>query len=305
MREAGAPLGVHKQKEQFLAARVSIAGSIVMFLVSTVIAFMTDSITLILDASASLVILVVGFLIHFSVKKIHQPPDELYNFGYHKYEPLTAAIQNMLIIVVCAVSIKFAVQDIIHAENMHSYGLPAVGIFCEAIIALCIALYLKGIGRRTNSQMIKASSFHWFLDTALSFGLCAGFCVALILHGSRWAGLTPYIDPSMAILLALFFISAPVRGGLHNVFELLDAAPVSDIREKIKEVVNQYRPGAFGTHRLRIRKAGQKIFVDVCFIAEGSLTLSNAGEMAERFEKELRTHLPDCDVVVYFKSAKA
>ena len=141
-----------KQKAQFLAARVSIAGSITMFLISAVMALITDSITLILDASASLVILVVGFLIHFSVKKIHQPPDKYYNFGYHKYEPLTAAIQNILIVVVCAVSIKFAIQDIIHVEDMHGYGLPAVGIFCEAILALCIALYLKRAGHKTNSD---------------------------------------------------------------------------------------------------------------------------------------------------------
>jgi len=275
-----------------------------MFLISAAMALITDSITLILDASASLVILVVGFLIHFSVKKIHQPPDKYYNFGYHKYEPLTAAVQNILIVVVCAVSIKFAIQDIIHVEDMHGYGLPAVGIFCEAILALCIALYLKRAGHKTNSQMIKASSFHWFLDTALSCGIGLGFCIALILNNSGWSKITPYIDPSMAILLALFFISTPIKGGLHNVFELLDVTPISSIRNQIEEIAGRYKSDLFILDRLRIRKAGQRIFVDAGFVLDANLTVAKASELASSFERELKSNLADCDAVIYFKAAK-
>jgi len=303
MDKAGS-VNAQRQKELFLAARISIIGSIIMFLISAIIAFMTDSITLILDASASMVILAVGFLIHFSIKKIHLPADEFFHFGYHKYEPLTAAIQNILIVVVCIVSIKFAIQDIIHAENMHSYAFPAIGILFEALLAVFIASYLKSIGRKTNSQMIKASSSHWFLDTVLSFGICLGFCIALILRNSAWSNITPYIDPVMAILLALFFISSPIRGGLHNIFELLDAAPPSDVNAKIRKVVSQYSSGLLTTNRLRIRKAGQKVFIDVCFMAQNDLTIAKADELAESFERDLKACLPDCDAVVYFKPNK-
>lgn len=295
-------VSAQKQKDQFLAARISIIGSTIMFLISAVVALITDSITLILDASASIVILVVGLLISFSVKKIHLPPDESYNFGYHKYEPLTAAVQNVLIVAVCIVSIKFAIQDIIHADNMHSYGFPAVAIFIEFVLALCIANWLKRIGNKTNSQMIKASSFHWFLDTTLSFGICVGFSIALLLRNSPWSTLTPYIDPVMAIILAVIFIASPVKSGLHNIFELLDAAPVSAINAKVRKVISQLSLGQLIAHRLRIRKAGQRIFIDVCFIVEDNLTVARAEELAAEFNRDLKAHLPDSDVVVSFKT---
>ena len=291
-----------KQKQQFLAARISIIGSIILFLISATVGIMVDSITLILDASASLVILVAAILMYFSAKKIHMPPDDLYDFGYHKYEPLTAAVQSGLIIATCVITIKFAIQDIVHAEDTHSYFFPAIATFFSGILGAFIVVYLGRVARRTNSQMVKAASFHWLIDVVLSFSVCAGFCFGLIMQALGYYSITPYIDPVMAILLAVFFISTPVRGGLHNLFELLDAVPVGDVSNKVKKVVSQYKPRAFGVHRLRIRKAGQKIFVDVCFIVDKSLTVLQVEELAEAFERDLKAHLPDCDVVVYFKS---
>ena len=92
------------------------------FLIPAVVGIAVDSITLILDASASLVILVVALLMNTSIKKVHQPPDEIFNFGYERYEPLTVAVQGGLIIATCAVRAKFAIQEIINAKADLSIG---------------------------------------------------------------------------------------------------------------------------------------------------------------------------------------
>ena len=36
-------------------------------------------------------------------------------------------------------------------------------------------------------------------------------------------------------------------------------------------------------------------------VVEGGLTVSKAEELADGFERDLKEHLPDSDVVVYFK----
>jgi len=290
------------QKQQFFAARISIFVSIILFFISAIIGIWIDSITLILDASASLVILTAAFLMHFSIKKIHQPPDDLYHFGYHKYEPLTSAIQNGLIIVTCVVSVKFALQDIVHAEDVHSYSIPAAATFFSGVLSAFVSGYFRRISLRTNSQIIKAASLHWVTDTVLSFSVCAGFLLGLMMQMLHFTKITPYIDPVMAILLALFFIAMPFKGGMNSLLELLDAAPVEDIRRIVRKVVGSYADRVLGVHHLRIRKAGQKVFVDVRFGVRGDLMVSQAGDLAEGFERDLRIHLPDCDVVVSFKS---
>jgi divalent metal cation (Fe/Co/Zn/Cd) transporter len=69
-------------------------------------------------------------------------------------------------------------------------------------------------------------------------------------------------------------------------------------------VVDTYKPKSFGVHRLRARKAGEKIFVDVCFVMKGNLIVDEAADLAVNFERDLKTHLPQSDVVVYFKPAE-
>ncbi|MDD4956131.1 MAG: cation diffusion facilitator family transporter [Candidatus Omnitrophica bacterium] len=293
--------GIDGQKQQLFAARVSMFGSIALFIISATVGIWVDSMTLILDASASLVILVTASLMHFSIKKIHCPPDGLYNFGYHKYEPLTVAVQNGLIIGTCVISVKYAIQDIVHAEDIHSYSMPAIATFLSGVLGVFITLYLKGIFRRTKVQMIKAASLHWLIDTVLSFSVCAGFLVGLATQSLGYSGITPYVDPVMAILLALFFVSMPFRGAANSLFELLDAAPGEDIRDKVKKAVERCMPDVFGVDRLRVRKAGQKVFVDVCFLVSEDLTVMRVEELADVFEKELKLQLSGCDAVVCFK----
>jgi cation diffusion facilitator family transporter len=210
-------------------------------------------------------------------------------------------MQGVLIITTCVISIKFAIQDIIHAEDIHTYGLPAAATFISGIIGIFIVNYLKDIAKRTNSAMLKSASLHWRVDTVLSFGVCAGFLFGFILQVSGFNKITPYIDPVIAIILAVFLIQSPIKAISHSVLELLDAVPGEDIRSRVRKVVELYKPKSFGVHRLRTRKAGEKIFVDICFIVHGNLTVVEAEDLAKGFERDLKTHLSGCDVIVYFK----
>jgi cation diffusion facilitator family transporter len=292
-----------KQKQQASAVWVSIYGSLLLFFVSGIIGLAINSVTLLLEAAASLVIFFVAILVRFSIKKIHLPPDDVYNFGYGKYEPLTVVAQGLMIIAVCAVSIKFAIQDIIHPEDVHSYLVPAVATFLSGVLGILITLYIKKAAAKTNSDILKASGTHWYIDTLLSFGVCLGFLSGFILQAFGFSEITPYVDPVMAVLLAVIFIKMPVRAIMRSIPELLDIVPAYHINTKVKEVVEIYRRGSFGVHRLRTRKSGEKVFVDICFLASPDMTVFQAEQISKNFQADLTMHLPYCDIVVYFKPA--
>jgi cation diffusion facilitator family transporter len=298
-------LSRQQEESQINATKVAIFGSIVLFLISAVVGIMVDSITLILDASASVVIIFVSFLMHFSIKRIHRPADDRYNFGYAKYEPFTVTVQGILILATCITSIKFAIQDIVHAEDVTTYGLPTVATFISGIIGIFIVLYFRRIARQTHSAMLKAASLHWMTDTVLAFGISLGFLIGLTLHNLGYTKLTPYVDPVMAIILALIFIQPALKAMTHNVLELLDAAPTEDIREKVKRVVDEHKPKAFGVQSLRTRKAGERVFVEACFIVPDDLKVIEMEELAKSFEKSMENHFTHCDTVVHFKPVKS
>jgi cation diffusion facilitator family transporter len=247
------------------------------------------------------VILVVALMINSTIKKIHSPPDEIFNFGYEKYEPFTVVLQGGLIIATCLISAKFAVQDIIHAEDIKNYQIPMIAASISVAAGTFIAVFIKVTARKTNSSMMHAASMHWFIDTAMSAGMLGGFYAGSILKNKGYSNITPYVDPAMAIILAIVFILPPIKAVKKNFLELIDAVPSREIREKVKKVVDEYKPKMFGVHRIRTRKAGEKVFVEICFIVKEDVTLREAEAIAADFERDLKTHLHHTDVVVYFK----
>ncbi|MFH1441978.1 MAG: cation diffusion facilitator family transporter [Candidatus Omnitrophota bacterium] len=289
------------KQQQALAAKISIAGSITLFFIAAIVGIAVDSVTLLLDASSNLVILVVGFLMHFVVKKLHKPPDERFNFGYEKYEPLTVLVQGGLIMATCIISVMFAVQDIIHADDIKNYYFPAIGTFLSGIIGIFIFNYFKIVARGTKSSMMQAAALHWLTDTLMSFGIFGGFFIGLLLHYFGYLRITPYIDPVMAIILALFLVRMPAKVMINSISELLDAVPAKDICEEVKNIARKYKPQSCDIHRVRIRKAGGKLFVDIGLVLKSDLIRPDITKMINAFEHNFKTRFTGCDLVIYLK----
>lgn len=290
-----------KQELQSRAVKLSIYGSGILFIIIAAVGIISDSITLLLDAATNFVIFAVALLTHFSIQTVHRPPDHKYNFGYAKYEPLTVAIQAGLIIMTCFVSVTFAIQDILHPEDIASYRLPVIVEAISGFIAILVMWHLASIGRKTNSAILKGAAMQWKIETILSFGIAAGFLIGFVIRAKGYTNITPYVDPSMAIILAMLLVIEPLKTVRHTVAELLDAAPEEQIQTTVRKIIDRYKPHSFGAVRLRTRKAGGKIFVDVCFLVKGEMTVIETAELTENFQRDVEEHLPDSDVIVHFK----
>lgn len=284
------------------AARVSIIGWIVIVVISLTAGIITDSVTLLLDASQGLVALIVAVLVKVALQKINRPPDDDYHFGYGKYEPFIITLQGVMIIVTCVISIKFAIQDIIHPDDIDYYNVAISGALLAGIIALFIAVYIRFVASRTHSGVLKISSMGWFADSALSFGILAGFLLGAVLNHLGYTKYPPYVDPIMAILLALSLIVTPVKTVMSNILDLLDAAPAMHIRENIKKTIEECRPHHLCIDKIRMRSVGKKIFMELCFLADENLTVKEIHRSISDFEKELTGKIPYCDMVVHYKS---
>jgi len=288
------------QNPQSRAVFVSIVVSTAIFFITLAAGIVSDSIALLLDASMEFIMVFMAFMLRSSIKKIEMPPDEFFNFGYEKYEPFTAVIQGVTIMVSCIIASYFAIQDIIHAEAVTRYDIPVFVSLLTGVFATLTAFYLKVISHKTNSNMLKVSGLHWFMDGALSFIMCLGFLFGLYMHNLGYAHITPYVDPVMALVLTAVFIWTPLKLIRRSLNQLLDAVPGKEVRREIEKVAQKHKAKAFGIRSIRMRKAGEKVFLDVCFEIHGHTTLVQAQEFTESFEKDIAAQFPKYDVIVYF-----
>lgn len=293
----------HNERRQIAAIHISIVAAIIFFFVSLIVGIISDSITLLLDASAGLVTIIVALLIRKILKTITKPPDDFYHFGYGKYEPLTVTLQGAMIIISCLIAGKFAIQDIVHPEDLTRYDLPAISSITLFVLSMIISLYLGKVAKKTSSPMLKMASLHWFIDSWMSLGMFIGFGFGIISKNLGLTSITPYIDPIMALVLIVFFIKLPVEAIMHSGLELLDMAPSKEIMAKVREVADKYKPETSNIHRMRTRKAGMKIFVDICYLVNGKMLLEEAERTRNKVEQELKENFQHCDVIVFFKAA--
>lgn len=292
-----------ENKAQAKVVRVSMVVSIIIFLIALSAGIISDSVTLLLDASAGFVTILMAFILHFNIKKMGMPPDQFFNFGYDKFEPFTVAMQGSMIMLTCVVALYFAIQDIVHADDVARYDIPMYAAVISGFLALFTAFYLRKISIRTSSNMLKASSLHWFVDAFFSFAMMLGFGFGFYLHQMGYAHLTPYVDPAMTIILAAILIWAPIRLLKRSLSQLLDAAPSQEVRREVEKIAEKHRVKAFGIRSIRMRNAGEKIFLYICFDIHAHTTMIQAEDFVKAFENDVAGKFPKYDVIVYFHPA--
>jgi cation diffusion facilitator family transporter len=202
-----------KAKELFVL-RISTILTVIYAVIGIFIAILSDSLTLFVDALHSVVDVVVSVLAIFVVRKIQEPPNPHYNYGYAKYEPFMTAVDGLLIMAICAGSIVGSVQDIVHPEPVKHVEAIIIYSFISIFICIGFGLYMKSIGDRISSELLKADSQLWIIEGIVSAGVCLAFAVSDVISYSVWSGYANYVDPIMSIILCLGLLYEPFEDRL-------------------------------------------------------------------------------------------
>lgn len=292
-----------KAKELFVL-RISTILTVIYAVIGIFIAILSDSLTLFVDALHSVVDVVVSVLAIFVVRKIQEPPNPHYNYGYAKYEPFMTAVDGLLIMAICAGSIVGSVQDIVHPEPVKHVEAIIIYSFISIFICIGFGLYMKSIGDRISSELLKADSQLWIIEGIVSAGVCLAFAVSDVISYSVWSGYANYVDPIMSIILCLGLPYEPLKIVWGSFQDLVDARPDDEANERIEAVVHRmaekyYLPGVAW---IKTRKAGRKRFLTVCYKIEPTRNIKEMEEIRNDMENEVRQTAPEMDVDVHFRS---
>ena len=290
-------------EQEIRTNRISIYACAIIGLASFLVGVITDSVTMMLDSSAWGAGVITSILYTHIIKTVDKSPDAKYNFGYSKYEPLAVTIEGLLILSACVLSVKFAIQDLVHPEDTSGYTLVIFATGITGIVSLAIGLYTQRVSRKIRSPILASSGLSWYTDGLASLGLCAGFSVGETL--ARFGAsrtVVHSVDPIMAIVLTIVLMVPPVRMIRSNMLDLLDANPGAAMEASVREFVERFRAeyGLQEVKRLRLRKAGRKVFLNLSFISDSTRTMREMDQIAHEFSTQAGKELGSVDVMVYF-----
>ena len=267
----------------------TIIGSIANFLLvllKFVAGFVGNSAAMIADAVHSLSDFVTDVIVIVFVRFAHKPKDELYAYGYGKYETLATAIIGVLLFIVGSGILWDGGWKIYHYFADGTLPEPHIIAFYMALVSIAVKellyRYTAAVGRAVKSQVVVANAWHHRSDAMSSIGTAVGIGGA-IFFGDGFE----ILDPVAAIVVSFFIMKVAIQLIIPSLGELLEKSLPEEVQEQIRQIILSY-PGVSEPHHLRTRRIGNTYAIDVHLRMDGDMPLRIAHDHVSAIERKIR-----------------
>lgn len=255
---------------------------------------LTDSVGLLSDALESLVNLAAAAAALGALLISAMPPDDEHAFGHDKIEFFSSGFEGALILGAASAILWAAISRISHPVEIHHFGPGLAVSTLASLLNLLVGRLLIAKGRAAQSPALEADGHHLMTDVWTSAGVLAGM-VLVWLTGWTW------LDPVIALGVALFIIRMGFRLVRNAVHGLLDRALPAETLETIKEVLSRYESADVHFHALRTRASGSRQFVAVHVLVPDEWTVRRGHDLLEKIESDLRAVLPGGSIFTHLE----
>lgn len=274
-------------KQRYEAVRrVNFVGAfvnLIQAILKVVVGIVGASPALFADGIHSFSDLLANILVWIASKAGHAGPDQNHPYGHGRFETFGSFALGIFLIFVGFGLIGDAVLRIIH----HDFITPHIITLVVAIISVAlnesVFRYSLNIATRINSTLLRASAYHNRADSLSSF-----IVIISILGGL--AGLH-YADGIATVFIAGFIIKIALELVWNAVYELSDAG-IPDEQVKAFEELIMSLSGVKHMHRLRTRKMGDRIFLDVHILIACYASASEGHYIAETAHYYMKQKFP-------------
>ena len=277
------------QSEKQKIYTTTIIGSIANFLLvllKFVAGFIGNSAAMIADAVHSLSDFVTDVIVIVFVRFAHKPKDELYAYGYGKYETLATAIIGVLLFIVGSGILWDGGWKIYHYFADGTLPEPHIIAFYMALVSIAVKellyRYTAAVGRAVKSQVVVANAWHHRSDAMSSIGTAVGIGGA-IFFGDGFE----ILDPVAAIVVSFFIMKVAIQLIIPSLGELLEKSLPEEVQEQIRQIILSY-PGVSEPHHLRTRRIGNTYAIDVHLRMDGDMPLRIAHDHVSAIERKIR-----------------
>jgi cation diffusion facilitator family transporter len=284
-------------RQRVLAAGVSLAAGLVIFLAKVIAWQVTGSSAVQSDAAESTVNVVAAVFALFALRFAAQPADRDHPYGHGKVEFLAAAFEGGLVSFAAAAILWSAVWSLATGPRLERIDVGLLVTAAAGAANLVLGFWLVRTGKRLSSPTLVADGQHVLSDVWTTLGVLVGLGLV------RLTGLV-WLDPVAAIAVGLFLARTGVGLVKEALGGLLDREDPALLR-RLVEAFNEARvPGLSGIHRLRAIRSGGAVHVDAHVFVAKDWTVERAHAAAKELEDalirraglegELALHLDPC-----------
>ena len=259
--------------------------NVLLTLVKYAAGFFGRSSAMIADATHSLTDLLTDVIVFFGLSAAQKPADSCHPYGHGKIEALLALTIGIALLGVGG-GIFWSGAVRITAFLQGAMGRsPGMIALWAALISVgskeLLYRYTLARGLRLDSSVLLAKAWDHRSDALSSVGTLFGIGGAIFL-GEKWR----ILDPLAAVVVSVFVLRAAYPILKDSLNELIEGSLPAPVEERVKAVLLA-TDGVKSLHKLKTRRIGSSIAVDVHIHMRGEMTLSEAHEISRQVEKDL------------------
>jgi len=264
--------------------KLSIAVAVATIVTKSLAWWVTGSVGLLSDAMESFVNLASATFALLMVTISQRPADADHPFGHTKAEYFSSGFEGLLIAGAAAGIIWAALNRFLNPQPLEQLGWGIGLAVLASVLNGVLAWRMLAASREHDSIALEADARHLFADVWTTCGVIVGLLLVTV-TGWQW------LDPVIAIGVALNILREGARVAWRSVEGLMDSAVEPEVRAQIDKTLAQFAHHAIRFDHIVTRRAGQRRFVDMHMHMPANWTLGRAAALRGDVEQALMSEV--------------
>lgn len=278
---------------------VTIIGNVLLAALKLFAGIWAHSSAMISDAIHSASDVFSTIIVIIGIKLAAKEPDKEHPYGHERMECVAAIILSMILFIT-GLGIGLDALETILEGNYDSIKVPGMLALIAAIVSIvskeAMYWYTRYHAKRIDSGALMADAWHHRSDALSSVG-------ALIGIGGAMMGF-PVMDAVASLVIFVFIVKAAYDIFKDAMDKMVDHSCDEETEKLIYDCVIK-NDEVMGIDMLQTRIFGNKIYVDVEILVNGTYTLQKAHEIAEDVHDDIEHNFPKVKhIMVHVNPAK-
>ena len=274
------------------ASWIGIIGNGFLAIIKITAGLITNSLALLGDGIDSASDILTSGISLFASHLMNKPPDRDHPYGHGRIETIATKIISFIIFFAGIQLAGSSIRRLFSGETTKVTYLAIIITGISIAGKLFLSIYKFAAGKKIKSLLLIADAKNMRNDIVISVGVLIGLLLGK-LTGLFW------IDSVTALLVSIWIIFVAFTLFRENEVELMEGHDNLMDYKILFEAVETVE-GASNPHKVRIRRVGNQLIIDLDIEVDGELTVYQGHNIAANVEKVLKEVMPSVyDVQVH------
>jgi len=284
-------------------ARLSILSNTLLILLKLAVGIASGAVSIISEAIHSLMDLAAAVMAFFSIRFAQRPADPGHPYGHEKVENVSGVIEAILIFAAAGFIIVEAVKKLLHREPIEHLELGVAVMLVSGIVNTVVSRILYRVAHQEQSVALEADALHLKTDVYSSVGVAGGLLLILLLTRAFQLPWAYYLDPVVAIAIAVLILFESWKMLRKAFAPLLDTSISAEELAAVESSVAQHPETAL--HSVRTRRAGGKKHIDFHLSVPAGMSVQESHDLCDAIERDLEARLTNTSVLIHIEPKPA